>query len=87
VDVDGRRLEHQQDAVPPRGTSNPSPFVSYLGSQELIERHSEGSSSIVCVSPRVPSAISSESYGIRVDMWRTGLPIQYVWQRDIRGEI
>jgi hypothetical protein len=87
VDVDGRRFEHQQDAVPPRGTSHPSHFVSYLGSQELIECHSEGSSSKVRVSLRVPSAISSELYGIRVDMWRTGLPIQYVWQRDIRREV
>jgi hypothetical protein len=68
VDVDERRLEHQQDPVLPRGMSNLGPVVSCLSLQELIDRHSEGSSSIARVSSRIPSAISSELYGIRIDM-------------------
>jgi hypothetical protein len=86
VDVDGRRLEHQPDAVPPRGMSNPSPVVSCLSLKELIDRYFEGSSSLVRVSLRVPSAISSESYGIRIDMmedWATD-PIRLA---DTRREV
>jgi hypothetical protein len=57
-----------------------------LSLQEPADRHSEGSSSTVRVSLRVPSAISSESYRIQIDMvedWAAD-PICLV---DIRREV
>jgi hypothetical protein len=90
VDVDERRsehqLEHQQDAMPPRGMSNPGPVVHCLGSQKLIDSLSEGSSSTVRMPLRVPSAISSESYGIRLGML-DGWPADPIRLADSRREV
>ena len=69
MDVDDRRLEHHHDATPTRSKPIPSPDVSLsLSLQRLFDRHSAGSSSTICYVILGPSAISSESYVIRLGM-------------------